>query len=74
MQTELILRLDKDLLEKIQLYSGKIGKTVSQIVADYFAAIDNSDFTPLVRSLKGSLRNANISEDDYRKHLEGRYL
>ena len=30
--------------------------------------------TPVVKSLKGSLKNADIDEDDYKSYLEDKYL
>jgi hypothetical protein len=49
-------------------------------VADYFASLDKKphepsvDLTPIVRSLKGTLRGMDAEVEDYRKHLEERYL
>lgn len=80
MQTKLTLRLDKSLIQRAKSFSNKSGKSVSQIVADYFALLDDGsskeafDLTPIVRSLKGSLRNASIDKDDYRQYLEDKYL
>lgn len=80
MQTKLTLRLEKSLIEKAKQYAQRVGKPVSRIVADYFLSLDEGDpkgtieVTPLVRSLRGSLRNVDISEQDYRNHLEDKYL
>lgn len=57
MQAELKLYLDKNLLDRAKLYSDKIGKSVAQIIADYFAFLDeksspnDSELSPIVRSL-----------------------
>lgn len=80
MQTKLTLRLDEELIQHAKSYAERTGKSLSQIVADYFALLtsrpgeESSNVTPLVRSLKGSLREAEVEEQDYRQHLEEKYL
>ena len=80
MKTKLILRLDDELINRAKSYAKKSGKSVSQIVAGYFALLDSdparkaSEFTPLVRSLKGSLKDAKVSKKDYHEYLEEKYL
>jgi len=77
--TKLTLRLDDELIRKAKRYSSESGKSVSQLVADYFALIDTdedipgTEITPRVRSLIGSLRGATATEADYRRHLEEKY-
>jgi hypothetical protein len=76
MNTKLTLRLDERLITRAKKYSERMGKSVSQLVADYFALIGaNEDFsdaelTPLVRSMIGSLKGARVTKADYRRHLE----
>lgn len=80
MHTKLTLRLDDGLIESAKRYSARSGKSVSQIVADYFAVIKNErmseghDLTPVVRTLKGLLKNRGVSEADYHGHLEKKHL
>ncbi len=80
MHAKLTLRLDAELIQLAKSYSRKTGKSLSQIVADYFARLttvpteDEAATTPLVRSLRGSLRSAEVDEGDYRRHLEEKYL
>ena len=80
MQTKLTLRLNEDLIERAKTYARKRGKSVSQIVADYFASLETpptesgADLTPMVRSLKGVLRGTDVDIEEYRRHLEERYL
>jgi hypothetical protein len=80
MQTKLTLRVDEQLVERAKSFAKKKGKSVSQIVADYFVALEAApisqatEFTPIVRSLKGALRGAALDVEDYRRHLEERYL
>ncbi len=80
MKTKLTLRLDNELINRAKSYAKKSGKSVSQIVADYFSLLDakpeldTSEFTPLVRSLKGSLTGAKVDEKEYHKYLDEKYL
>ena len=80
MQTKLTLRIDDKLINRAKSYARKNGKSVSQIVARYFSVLDEnpinekSELTPLVRSLKGSLKGAKVGKEDYHKYLEEKYL
>ena len=80
MKTKLVLRLDDELINRAKSYAKKSGKSVSQVVADYFSLLDakpeldTSEFTPLVRSLKGSLRGGKVGKKDYHKYLDEKYL
>ena len=80
MQTKLTLRLDDALIKRAKSYARKSGKSVSQIVAGYFSLLDDkpekeiSELTPLVRSLKGSLKGGKVGKKDYYKFLEEKHL
>ncbi len=78
MSSKLTLRLDDELIKSAKSYSAKTGKSVSRIVADYFSLIDKKEIdkqlTPVVKSLKGSLKGVKISEEDYKKYLEEKHL
>lgn len=81
MYAKLTLRLDEELIQSAKSYSRRTGKSLSQIVADYFALLTTAslntaketELPPIVRSLKGSLRGADVDEDDYRRYLEEKY-
>lgn len=79
MNTKLTLRLDERLIERAKRYSDQSGKSVSQLVADYFALIETdepiagTELTPRVRAMIGSLKGATVTEEDYRRHLEEKY-
>jgi hypothetical protein len=79
MNTKLTLRLDDRLIRKAKRYSDRAGKSVSQIVADYFSLIDTeeeipgTEISPRVRSLIGGFKGATTTEEDYRRHLEEKY-
>ena len=72
--------MDDELINRAKSYAKKRGKSLSQIVAGYFSLLDaepdkaSAEFSPLVRSLKGSLRGAKVSRKDYYKYLEEKYL
>ena len=79
MHTKLTLRLDDALIQKVKRISRNSGKSVSQMVADYFAIIehglesDEKEITPRVRSLFGALAGSKVSENDYKRHLEAKH-
>jgi len=70
MHRKLTLRLDEALIQKVKRISKKSGKSVSQMVADYFSLIeqeldpDRKEITPRVRSLFGALAGVKVSESD----------
>ncbi len=80
MNTKLTLRLDDHLIKSAKEYSAKTGKSVSKIVSDLFVIIKNeklkksSSVTPTVQSLKGILKDAKLTENDYKNHLNEKYL
>jgi hypothetical protein len=80
MPTKLTLRLDQELIRRAKSFAKKRGKSVSQIVANYFASLDKKpqdpsiDLTPIVRSLKGTLRGIDVEVEDYHRHLQERHL
>ena len=80
MNTKLTLRLDDRLIRSAKRYSRRTGKSVSQLVADFFHLIEveeeveGTELTPRVRALLGSLRGGRATEEDYRRHLEEKYL
>jgi hypothetical protein len=80
MQTKLTLRLDEALVKRAKAHAKRTGKPVSQLVAEYFAVLEtqatspDGELTPMVRRLKGAVRGADVGIDDYRRHLEEKYL
>jgi hypothetical protein len=78
MNTKLTLRLDEDLIASAKRHSAQSGRSISQLVGDFFALIDAEDaaieITPRVRSLRGVLAGSDLDERDYRRHLEEKYL
>jgi hypothetical protein len=80
MNTKLTLRLEEELIKSAKIHGNTIGKSVSQMVADYFYLLDKKklkkpiELTPIVKSLKGSLKHTDINESDYKSYLEDKYL
>lgn len=80
MQTKLTLRLEEQLIERAKSYAADMGKSVSQVVADYFKMLttekckSTSPTTPITRSLRGLLRDADTDEKDYKRFLEEKHL
>ena len=80
MKKIITLRIDVELIKRSRNYAKKSGKSVSQIVADYFSILDaepgkeTSEFPPIVRSLKGSLKGAKVGKKDYYEYLEEKHL
>jgi hypothetical protein len=85
MKTKLTLRMDETLIEQAKTYSAETGKSLSQIVANYFALLTDKqrppektatiEISPWALSFLGVFGNEpQISEDDYRRYLEEKYL
>jgi hypothetical protein len=80
MNTKLTLRLEEELIKSAKNHANIIGKSVSQMVADYFYLLDKKSFkksvklTPIVKSLKGSLKDSKINVSDYKSYLENKYI
>ncbi|MDZ7719566.1 MAG: DUF6364 family protein [Balneolaceae bacterium] len=82
MKNKLTLRLEKDLIKEAKKYANEKGTSVSQLVADYFAMIKSQKSTskrekkisPISSSLSGILKKSDLNEDDYKTHLEEKYL
>ena len=80
MQTKLTLRLEDELIEQAKTYAAHAGKSVSQIVAEYFKLLTTerikqvSPSTPITQSLRGLLRDSKLDEKYYKKYLEDKHL
>lgn len=78
MRSKLTLRLEDKLIRHAKEIAGRKGKSLSQMVADYFEMMGSSydkheEFSPLVRSLKGILRDKDVDIQDYYQYLEEKY-
>ena len=80
MNTRLTLRLDEKLIASAKRHSAASGRSVSQLVADFFSLLEaqststDVEVTPRVRALRGVLAGSELDEGEYRRHLENKYL
>jgi len=78
MQTKLTLRVEDSLIQQAKDYAKEHDKSLSQVVADYFRALTDSqqrlENAPISQSLIGVLNASEFDEEDYKKHLEDKYL
>jgi hypothetical protein len=78
MNTKLTLRLDDRLISSAKRHSAESGRSISQLVADFFTLIEieagEVEATPRVRSLRGVLAGSSLDTSDYKRHLEEKYL
>jgi hypothetical protein len=79
MDTKLTLRLEDALIRRAKEEAARRGKSVSQMVSDYFNSLKKGEpekspsVPPVTASLIGILRGSQVSEDDYKRHLEEKY-
>jgi hypothetical protein len=77
MKSKLTLRIEEELIEKIKKFSKEKGYSVSKLVESYFKSLtgeEKEELTPTVKKLKGLLKNKNVKEEDYKKHLQDKYF
>ena len=80
MHTKLTLRIDDALVEKAKMEAKRRGKSVSQMVAEFFDSLEplsrakRKTLPPLTASLVGVLKRRNITEAAYKKYLREKYL
>ena len=81
MNTKLTLRLSETLIHNTKVYAKKEGKSLSQIVSEYFKVIGDKTsnirelkLKPITSKLYASLKGAGLSKNDYKKHIERKYL
>ena len=78
MQTRLTPRLDGRLVRHARQYAARSGKSLSQMVAEYFSAITSpkespSELTPAVSRLKGAIEGTNAAPEEYGAYLEKKH-
>ena len=77
MQAKLTLELEKTLVERAKRHAEASGKSVSQLVAHYFAQLgepfDEEALPPITRALSGALKDVDADRADYYKHLEQKH-
>jgi len=81
MATKLTLRLDEKLIESAKAYARRQGKSVSQLVAEFFERLGRQDdeprnddeLTPKVRRLLGIIRESRDDENEYKRYIEDKH-
>jgi flagellar hook-associated protein FlgK len=76
MASKLTLTVDKKIIVKAKVFARNQGRSLSNLIEDYLKALtsdqkspsDTEGITPLVKSLKGSLKSVG-EEFDYEKQL-----
>jgi Family of unknown function (DUF6364) len=80
--TKLTLRLEESIIEQAKDFARQSGKSLSQVVSDYFQAIARNTATgepasarptPITDRLVGSLRGTDLSKEDHRRHWIEKY-
>lgn len=79
MTSRITLYSDDELIARIKQYAKERNTSVSKIVNAFFEnLLEHKDTptpnTPMTDSLSGLLKNAELDEADYRRHLEEKYL
>ena len=79
MNTKLTLRMDETVIRKAKGEARRRGKSVSQMVSEFFELLSPRDHTlpilpPLTKSLVGVLKGSKVSEKDYIAHLRKKHL
>jgi hypothetical protein len=78
MHTKLTLRLEEKVIEQAKQYARHTGKSLSQIVSEYFLLLgakstDAAKLSPTVSKLRGSLNKNAGDQEDYRKYLSQKH-
>ncbi len=83
MQTKLTIRLEQELIAQAKIYAKQSGKSLSQLIADYFVQLQAQPtpsetaktLPPITAQLCGVLQQADIADDrqDYRDYLAAKY-
>ena len=76
MDTKLTVRVPRHLLENAKRYASTHHTSLTELISEYLQRIPTEseplDSAPVVRQLTGLL-SADVSVDDYKKHLEEKY-
>ena len=82
MFTKLTLRLDEQLIAAAKDYARTNGRSVSVLVADYFARLSGQaqrqlpatpTASPITSKLRGALKAAAVTEADHQAHLAAKH-
>jgi Family of unknown function (DUF6364) len=74
--------MEESLINQAKGVARKRGKSLSRLVAGYFSSLEKEtpsrhlnqiSLTPIVRSLKGSLKGVKLDKGAYHRYLEKKY-
>ena len=78
---KLTLRMEAELVQSAKAYASVHGKSLSQLVADYFRELTSQSggreekLPPLTQSLRDIMSDdKELDEKSYKQHLEDKYL
>lgn len=75
MNTKLTLRLERPLINRAKKEASRRGKSVSQMVSDYFNSLKDdttntqTPLSPVTASLLGVIKGSKVDESDYKDYL-----
>ncbi len=77
MHTKLTLRMDDVLVRQAKSQAARRGKSVSQMLGEFVAALgsrtSSPELPPVTSSLLGVMRGQRVSERDYKRHLREKH-
>lgn len=79
MNTKLTLSVEETLISRAKRVAKKRGKSVSQMVSEYFTALESDDhekddLAPLTASMLGIMAGEVDEKQEYGEYLEEKYL
>jgi hypothetical protein len=71
--------MDESIINSAKSFAEEQGKSLSKMVADYFSLLiskndKTNELTPHVKALSGALKGSQLDIQDYKDHLEKKYL
>lgn len=77
MHTKLTLRMDEDLVRKAKDQAARRGKSLSGMFSEIVDSLEEqtsgSRLPPVTRSLLGIMKEHQVSEEDYKRHLRRKH-
>lgn len=79
MNSKLTLRMDETLIQRAKAEAQRRGKSVSQMVSEYFDSLSDppaheQTSSPVTTSLFGILKDRHMDEIDFKLHLLDKHL
>ncbi|WP_457605726.1 DUF6364 family protein [Nitratifractor sp.] len=79
MATKITLYSDEELIEEAKRYAKERGTSLSKLTSRFFESLakkrrESKGQSPITDRLQGILKGADVEEDQFRRHLEEKYL